>query len=84
MSSVAAEPQASGPVCVAVLLSDGPERDRPGDRLSPKTGDLDGMQILVNGTGTGWREVHGVRIIAVETQYLASVSLEPHSQIVIS
>ena len=60
----APESQATGAVWLAIFLSNGPERDLPGDRTHPKSGSLDATQALVG--GTAWREVQRASVITTD------------------
>jgi len=60
----AAESQATGPVWFAVLLSNGPERDLPGNGTYPKSSSLDAAQTLVGRTAR--REVQSASVVTTD------------------
>jgi len=61
----AAESQTSGPMRLAILLRNSPERDLPGDWSHPKRSGLDTTQALVS--RTAWREIQGAGIVTTDT-----------------
>lgn len=60
----AAESQATSPMWFAVLLSNGPERDLPGDGPHPESSGLDATQTLVGRTAR--RVVQRAGIVATD------------------
>ena len=60
----AAESQATGPVWFAILLSNGPKRDLPGNGSNPKSSSLDATQTLVSRTAR--REVQSASIVTTD------------------